>query len=259
MIHAATHIRLLSSTVLFLSLAAPAAAQSDVIQADRPGIADSSSVVSKGRLQIETGVQWEKRASEFSTFFPTLFRVGLAKRLEARVEGDTYTTIADHDLHESGLTPVSLGFKALLTPPGRDGVAAGVIANVTPPWGTGEFASESVSADARLVIDWPLSDRWSLNPNVGLAWSDGEEGAFVPALLAMTLSYQPRQGIEWFIDAASEVPEAERGTASLVIDGGVAFVPRSNWQFDISAGTRVHGDTGPKPFISVGLSMRTRR
>lgn len=204
-------------------------------------------------------MQWEKRSSEFSTFFPTLFRVGLSKRFEARVEGDTYTTIADHDLHEQGLTPVSIGFKSLLSAPGRDGVAAGIIANVTPAWGTGQFASEDVSADVRLVVDWPLSDRWSLNPNAGVAWTDGELGAFIPALLAVTLSYQPRPGMEWFVDTAAEIPEAEQGTASVVIDAGLAFIRRKNWQFDFSAGTRVHGDTGPNPFIGAGVSWRSRR
>ena len=205
-------------------------------------------------------MQWEKRVSEFSTFFPTLFRVGLTKRLEARVEGDTYTTIADRDLHESGLTPISLGFKAQFTPPDRDdGIAVALIASVTPAWGTGAFASEKASADARFVADWELSEHWSLNPNVGVAWTDGELGAFVPALLALTLSYQPRPTIEWFVDGGAEIPEAEQGTASVVIDAGVAYIPRPNWQLDISAGKRVHGDTAANPFISVGVSFRSRR
>ena len=230
-----------------------------MIQADRPGLADSSTVVDKGRLQIETGVQWEKRASEYSTFFPTLFRVGLSRRFEARVEGDTYTTIADRDLHENGLTPVSLGFKALLTPPDSEGPAAGLIVGVTPAWGTGAFESEKASTDVRFVVDLELSEHWSLNPNAGFAWTDGEQGAFIPALLAMTLSYQPKQGVEWFVDAAAEIPEAEEGTASVVIDAGVAYIPRRNLQLDVSAGTRVHGNTGPQPFISVGVSLRTRR
>ena len=232
----------------------------DPIAADRPGIADSSAVVGPGTLQIETGVQWEKRRSEFSTFFPTLFRVGLSSRLEARVEGDTYTTIADHDLHESGLTPVALGFKALLTPPDGEGrAAAGVIVNVTPAWGTGTFASDHVSADVRLVFDWDLSDHWALTPNAGLAWTRGESGHFIPGLFALTLSYAPGRRVQWFIDAGAEVPEAQGGAASLSIDAGIAYIPRRNWQLDISAGTRAHGDTAPRPFIGAGISWRLGR
>ena len=204
-------------------------------------------------------MQWEKRSSEFSTFFPTLFRVGLTRRFEARVEGDTYTTIADHDLHEQGLTPISIGFKSLFTSPGSDGPAAGVIVGVTPAWGTGAFASEKASADVRFVVDLDLSEHWSLNPNAGVAWTDGEFGAFIPALLAVTLSYQPRPGMELFVDGAAEIPEAEQGTASVVIDAGLAVIRRKNWQFDVSAGKRVHGDTAPNPFVSVGVSYRSRR
>lgn len=211
-------------------------------------------VVARGTFQIESGIQWEKRASEFSTFFPTLFRVGLTKRLEARIEGDTYTTIADRDQHQQGLTPVSLGFKASLASGQR--ATAGVIASFTPAWGTGAFSDEKASADVRLAVDWAMSDRWVLYPNAGLAWTEGESGHFVPALLALTLGYQPQPNVEWFVDAAAELPEAEDGTASVVIDAGVAYIARQNWQLDISAGTRVNGDTGPKPFIAIGLSYR---
>jgi hypothetical protein len=236
---------------------APAFAQSpDLISADRPGLSDSAVVVDGGKLQIESGVQWEKRASEFSTFFPTLFRIGLTKRLEARIEGDTYTTIADRDLHQDGLTPVSLGFKASLA--SGDRATASVIASFTPAWGTGAFSEEKASADVRLAVDWALSDRWVLYPNAGLAWTEGESGQFVPALFAVTLGYQPKPTVEWFIDAAAEVPEAEGGTASVIVDAGVAYIFRQRWQFDISAGTRAHGDTGPKPFVGVGVSFRTR-
>ena len=78
-------------TCLAVVIATAALAQNpEPISADRPGLADSSTVIGKGRLQVEIGAQWEKRASEFSTFFPTLFRVGLASRFEARLEGDTY-------------------------------------------------------------------------------------------------------------------------------------------------------------------------
>jgi hypothetical protein len=248
-----------SGAVALVSLlfSASAFAQSpDLIAADRPGLSDSSAVVGKGRLQIETGVQWEQRSGETSTFFPTLFRVGLSKRLEARIEGDTYTTIAARDLHESGLTPVALGFKAAL---GGGGTATvGLIASFTPAWGTGAFAEEKASADVRLAVDWALAERWVLYPNVGLAWTEGASGPFIPALLAVTLGYQPKPTIEWFIDAAAELPEAEGGTASVVVDAGVAYIFRRRWQIDVSVGTRAHGDTGPKPFVGVGLSFRTR-
>lgn len=183
----------------------------------------------------------------------------MSKRFEARVEGDTYETVADHELHESGLTPLSLGFKGLFTSPGSDGPAAAVIASVTPAWGTGAFSTDHTSADLRVVVDLDLSEHWSLNPNAGIAWTDGEHGAFIPVLLAMTLSYEAKRGVQWFVDAASEVPEAEEGVASVVIDGGLAYIPRKNWQIDISAGKRVHGDTEADPFISVGLSIRSRR
>ena len=64
------------------------AQSTDLIDADRPGLADTSTVIGRGRIQIESGLQWETNDGEHSFFFPTLFRVGLSDRFEARLEGN---------------------------------------------------------------------------------------------------------------------------------------------------------------------------
>ena len=60
------------------------------IQTERPGIADGSMVLGGGRFQIETGVQQETRSGSRSDqrtlLIPTLFRFGIDKHWEARVE-----------------------------------------------------------------------------------------------------------------------------------------------------------------------------
>jgi hypothetical protein len=77
-------------------------------------------------------------------------------------------------------------------------------------------------------------------------------------LVGLTLFYLPWPGFVWLFDGADYLPVAEEGTASIVVDAGIAYIPRQRCQLDISAGTRAHGRTGPKPFISVGFSIRTR-
>jgi hypothetical protein len=55
----------------------------DLINPDRPGIADGSNVVGSNRFQIETAIQQELRGNSLSgsekMFIPTLLRFGLDK------------------------------------------------------------------------------------------------------------------------------------------------------------------------------------
>lgn len=98
----------------------PAAEDKDLINPDRPGIADGSTVIGRGRFQLEGGFQQEFRhsdgATEHTHFIPTLFRVGLSARWEARFESNTVTQdrvsapggVTDRT---SGFAPVSFGLK----------------------------------------------------------------------------------------------------------------------------------------------------
>lgn len=245
--------------VILLAAVRPAAAQSaDTINADRPGIADSSGVVHNGMLQIEFGAQWERREGERSEFFPTLFRVGITNRFEARVEGNTFSSDDINGVRSSGLSPTSIGFKYAFEAQHdrRPGVA--VISRLFPTWGTGSFKPDQTTADLRLAADWEFADGWTLGPNVGVGWYEGDPDHLLAGLIAATLSYESRPGLSWFIDANGNFPEQQDGKAGIVADAGVAWTPRPNVQLDFSAGTRVHGDTPPRPFISAGLAIRSR-
>jgi hypothetical protein len=241
-----------------LCAAARASAQApDLIDADRPGLADSSTVIAKGIVQVEVGVQWESRTNSRSMFAPVLFRVGMSDRVEARVEGNTIVTVKTDGLRRlSGLSPTSLGLAFALKPAADGPIAAAVIGRVFPASGTGEFASHRVSGDARLVIDWDLADHLSINPNVGLGWYEGESGRFLAGLLALTLTYSPQPHLMWFVDSGVQSPEAEGGSTAASVDGGVAYILGENCQFDVSLGTRAFGETPPRPFVAIGFAYR---
>src|SRR5581483_58968 len=96
-------------------------AQPDLINPDRPGIADGSQVIGPKRFQIETGYQNEFRKDAGSTerriFVPTLLRFGISSRREGRIEGNTYTFTRTTGpgipgaAETDGFSPLSFGFK----------------------------------------------------------------------------------------------------------------------------------------------------
>jgi|GEM_PF-4000882 len=46
------------------------------------------------------------------------------------------------------------------------------------------------------------------------------------------------------------------GKTTAILDGGLAYIIGQNLQVDASFGTRVHGETGPQPFLAFGISWR---
>jgi hypothetical protein len=245
------------------------AVEPDLINPDRPGIADGSTVVGSKTFQIETGIQLEFRRSgnsrEHTFFFPTLLRFGIGSQWEARIEGNTFTRVTTFDStnvtdQTSGFTPTSIGFKYHFYNSNDDhAISLGTIVRVFPVWGSKEFRTRHTTGDIRLAADWNFSPRFKLsaNPNIGVARYEDDQGRlFTAGLFAMTLNYLPTKKLNPFIDVGVQSPEASRGQSSAILDGGAAYTIGRNLEIDASMGTRVHGVTGPQPFLSFGVSWR---
>jgi hypothetical protein len=242
---------------LLLLIANAAMAQTpDPINADRPGLADAAAVVGKGALQIESGLQWEMREDEDAFFLPTLFRVGLTRRIEARVEGNTVTSVFVANQRRTGLAPISFGAKVGIVLADDNTPGVSLIGRVVPKWGTNGFAGNHTVGDVRVAVDWDVSEHWSINPNAGWVWSDSDLTSFATGMFALTIGFAPRPAVSLFVDTLVLQREREDGSASNVWDAGVAYIPRQNWQFDVSAGVRTRGDTAARVFVAIGFAYR---
>jgi hypothetical protein len=243
----------------------------DLINPDRPGIADGSNVIGAKRLQIETGLQEEFRrdgdSREHTIFIPTLIRVGIDNHWEVRVEGNTFTRVVTFDATDvasqiSGFAPVSLGIKYHIYDfKGARQASLGTIVRVFPAWGSADFRPDHVTGDVRLAVDWDFVPKLklSLNPNVGVGRYEDDQGRiFTSGLLAVTLNYLPTKKLNPFIDVGLQTPEKSDGRSSVILDAGVAYIIGRNLQLDASVGTGAHGDTTPHPFIGFGISFRSK-
>lgn len=227
-----------------------------MIDADRPGLADTSTVVGKGRFQIESGLQWEPNDGERSIFVPTLIRIGLSNRFELRLESNTFTRVSFGDDSQSGLSPISIGAEAVVLEADDHRPGVGIIGRLSPKSGTNGFESNRMTGDVRVAADWALGGPWSLNPNVGVGWYEGNDRTFTTGLFALTLTYAPKPNVAWFVDAGGQTAELDGGDASTIFDAGVAYIPQENWQFDISGGKRLLGRETSEGFISIGFAYR---
>ena len=258
------HLRYLTPAA---ALAAPDSSQCDPIDPDRPGIADGSHVVGTGRLQLETGYAQERHVVEGTqsrvSLVPALLRIGMTSRVEARLESNTFTrervTSPPGDVSTStGLASLFLGAKVVLfESPGDSALSVATIVRVAPPSGTDEFRTHHTTDDARIVADWQFTPTLSLNPNVGWAEYEGDDGArYATALGFLTLSWQPTQRWNPFVDVAYQSREERGGTWAMLVDAGFSYLVGCDLALDLSAGQNVHGFTAPKPFVAAGVSVR---
>jgi hypothetical protein len=240
----------------------------DLISPDRPGIADGSSVIARGLLQIEIGFQREFREESGTrtrtSFLPALLRLGLGARWEGRLETNAYSWTETENptgtTRLSGWSPASFGLKYQI----RDAddirrPSLGLIGRVFPPSGSGEFSSNRFAGDLRLAVDLDVSTTLSLNPNVGIGrYEDGSGNIFTATLLAATLTFLASHRVMPFVDVGFQKPVEIDGPGSLLFDAGLAYIIGRNVQLDVSLGTGGHGPA-PHPFFSFGISLRTSR
>jgi hypothetical protein len=245
-------------------LTAPAFA--DDANPDRPGIADGSSVVGGGRFQVESGLQreWRKDGDERErlTYVPTLLRVGIDDHWEARIEGNVYSWQKQSEpvngvSHSVGAMPVSLGVKYNFQESDDSKPGYGAIVRVFPRSGSQSFGTHRATGDARLVADFQLDDKWSLNPNIGVASNEDDDGnQYSTALVAATLSYAVSKQLNVFADTGMQSREQRHGGSQVIVDTGVAYMLSPDLQLDASVGRGVHGATPPRVFASAGVSVR---
>jgi hypothetical protein len=238
-----------AAAVLLFVLASPAFAQdADLINPDRPGIADGSAVVGPGIFQLEAGLERDHGSDGRSIATPLLLRYGLSKAFEMRVEGNGYI----HADGANGFAPLSIGMKYHF----NDTPSLGVIARIFVPSGTGAQRSHATSADVRLAADINIGEKWSLNPNIGVASQDDGDGRFTSGLAAFTVQYNISDHANVFVDGAVQSPEQRGGSSSLIIDVGGALIVGRNTQLDASVGWGAHGTTPPNVFLAAGISRR---
>jgi hypothetical protein len=247
-------VKLAPAAVAFVLVAVPAAAQDqpqtqDVINPDRPGIADGSKVIAPGQVQFEIGLQYERHDVDF-VFVPTLVRIGALRRLEFRVEGNTVT----HANGKTGFAPISVGAKLALVQ-SDNGSTLGVIVRGFPPSGTSEFNDRHFTSDVRLAADIPLGEKFSLNPNAGIARYEENGETYTAGVLALTCNYQPSPRLNPFLDVGYLSSTGHGTDAAVTLDAGIAWIIGNDVQLDVSVGQGLNGDA-PRPFVAGGVSIR---
>jgi hypothetical protein len=253
---------------LCLPLAAAAVDDDDSINPDQPGLVESSKVVGQGRLQLETGVQWDRQRDDGShqrtLYSPTLLRIGLGESTELRIETDGRSVI-----HESipatgvhtvtaGYADTDLGLKWHLADAQGEAPSTGVLLHATLPSGSSALRGHGLRPSLRVVTEWELPHGLALGLMPGLAIDSDDNGArYGYGILAANLGKEFSERVHGFVElAAPQVTYGSHGGTQASFDTGLTYLLNTNCQLDLALN---HGLNRRTPDLSLAFGVSIRR
>ena len=251
---------------LFLAAAcglplAASAGDDDTISSDRPDVVESSQVVGKGRLQLETSLQWERDRADGVTArtltTPTLLRIGLGETTELRFETDGRTIEHAGGATAAGYADTSVGIKWHTAD--QDGAAPslGWLLHADLPSGSAALRGTGVRPSLRVAAEWELANGFEFGIMPGVGTDNDERGARRGyGILAATLGHDITERLRGFVEvAAPRIARADRGGTQAVVDAGVTWLLTNDIQLD-AAVTRGLNRRSADLGIGLGLSVR---
>lgn len=248
-----------------IALANPAsAAGAEPIVTDRPDYVESSAVVGKGRLQVETSVAAERDRSdgvtERTTSTPTLVRIGVADSLELRLETDGRVhawSDAAGGHNDRGYADTAVGVKWHARDAIGGAPSIGVLLHADLPSGSKALRGEGVRPSLRVTGEWELPDDMSLGVMPGIASDTSADGRrFASANIGAVLGKEWTPRLRSFVEvAAPQIARARNGGTMLRAGAGVAWLLNDDCQFDAAFGRGLNRRT-PDLSVTVGVSFR---
>ncbi len=245
-----------------------ARAADDRIVTDRPDAVESSDVVGKGRLQIETSMNYERnnnagvKTRTYTT--PTLFRLGVSENFELRIETDgrvrERTEVLGISTTQRGWADTAIGFKWHMQDgdekTGKPGI--GVLVHADLDSGSRQFRGQGVRPSARVVFEWELPNDMSLGMMPGLI-RDKDAGTgerFTAGIFAVVLGKELNDSTRGFAEiAATQIARQKYGGTITTFNVGAAHLLTKSTQIDAALRFGLNKDS-PDFGATVGLSVK---
>lgn len=259
-----------SALLFFVSLLSAdiaIAQQVDEISTDRPDFVESSEVVGKGRVQIETGYVLERNTANGSrdrqTTTPTLLRIGVEEDWELRFETDGKTSQRSESLangtvqSSSGYSDLSVGVKWHMLDAKGLLPSMAVLVHADIDSGSTAFRGQGVRPSVRFTQEWELPSDISLGIMEGVIHDQNELGQrFNSGIFGITMSKGWTEKFRTFIEFASpQIARAQHGGSLASFDLGITYLLTPTLQLDVAAFKGLNQRT-PDLAIGAGISAK---
>lgn len=229
---------------------------------DRPDVTESTNIVAPGWFQMEVGgsVEGEEGGSETLALPGSLLRIGVTRRIEARLGWDGYHEQNGRDpapaeggdscpCEASGTGDGQAALKVLLLDRSGPIPDFALLPSITLPIGDEPFTSGSADPGFKLLFANDLSPRVGWGANVGAEWPSGERLLSWSASFGFGLAESLAAFAELFGEDGAGEPAAHS------LDGGLTFAAGPHLQLDASGGIGLN-EAAPDWLLGAGLAFR---
>ena len=239
----------------------PGAAAAPELVTDRPDFTESSEVVGRGVLQVESGLTFEddRQAGERARVVSApqvLVRVGMTPRFELRFGGDGFVSesirTAGGAFQTSGSSDAEIGFKYKLTGSPVAGFDAAILPSLSLPTGRDGLTSDGYDPGVKLTWARELPRGFGLSGNVNGAWLtvDGRRDWEPSVSVSVSHGFGANWGAYW-----ETYGFFGEGSCACTFNTGITRGFGENLQLDVEAGRGLTA-SAPDWFVGVGFAVR---
>lgn len=255
-----------ASALLVMSASAHADERGAIVT-DRPDYVESSDVVGRGRVQIETSALYERNRAagvkDRVVSTPTLLRVGAGDAWELRVETDGRMVLHSTDTAtgakstQTGYADASLGVKWHVHDAAGTRPSVGILAHVDLDSGSKAFRGDGLRPSLRASAEWELPHDLALGVMPGIAYDKDAAGErFVGASFGIVLGKAWTERFRTFVEiAAPQIARSKHGGSVVTLDLGAAYLLSDSLQVDTALLRGLNDNTADIAW-TIGLSAR---
>lgn len=227
--------------IFFLFIAFNSSNVFSQISTDRPDQTGSAVVLSKGQIQIESGILFEESQSNINT----LFRFGLAEGVEIRLNSNYLINDQISFMKKSSFNDFEVGAKFKILNKSSNKTKLALLTHVSIPTARESFSNNAYGILTRFNISHDLMDESQIGYNIGYNKFEDAKGQFI-----YTINYV--RSLNSFGVFFEVFGENSKNDSNINFDSGITYLLNDNQQIDLSVGK---GLNNKMFFISTGLSV----
>jgi hypothetical protein len=238
--------------VLLLAMSYLTNAQETFLITDRPDQTESSSVIPRGSIQIESGTMLEFTDASGETVkqitIPTtLFRLGITNSIELRIFNQ-YEILKNLDTGDktNGISDIEVGVKIQIFQKESVNTEVAFLSHLIIPTGSKALTNKKYGTINKLSVSHNLFENYSLGYNLGYNYYGEGNGNFT---YSVALGHRFTDKISLYIEPYGEIVECN--THVMNTDAGITYVLKPNFQLDFSFGTGLNQTMN---YFSTGFS-----
>jgi hypothetical protein len=250
----------LAVSLMFATGCASARPGRDPLVSDRPDFTEAPETMAPREVQVEGGYTFARTAREQThTTGEILTRIGLAPRVELRIEPGSYSTLSSPVGDSRGVEDAGLGVKLGLHDARDAGPslvpALSVILMTSVPTGSRAFRQSAMQPEAKLVTAWTLTDRLGFAANVNVARPVEDRRRFTEWAGSASLGITLTERYGTYVEVFGFEPQLRGAATTKYANTGLTAALTPNFQLDVRAGVGFNR-TGPDYFVGAGFARR---